>query len=234
MIRVALADRHRLLLDGLEHLLASEPDIQVIASCTSATAALRAVAEHAPDVLVLDVQWPDHDGVSVLRDLERMKAAARVVVIAAELAEEDVLAVVQLGARGLILKDMPAQLLVDCIRQVHAGALWLERQATARALERLVRPRSTESGRGQILTSREIEIVRLATRGLRNKEIGGTLHISEGTVKNHLHNIYEKLGVRDRLQLSLYAQHRDSLQVQTPSPRPADLHRPVLAAGARP
>lgn len=205
MIKVILVDHHQLLLDGLEKLLSVEPDIQVVATCTTGPDMLRAVAKHDPDVLVLDIQMPSDDDFGVLRELSRMNARTRVVVLAAALTDDDVLSVVRLGARGLVLKQMPARLLMDCIRQVHIGGLWLERQATARALETLIRGRIPTGG-ASLLTSRQAEIVRLASRGLRNKEIAERLNIAEGTVKNHLHHIYEKLSVGSRVKLSLLAE----------------------------
>jgi DNA-binding NarL/FixJ family response regulator len=110
--------------------------------------------------------------------------------------------------RGLVLKDMAPYLLVRCTRTVHGGGQWLEKEATGRALERLVAREVARQALARILSRREIELVRLVAQGLRNKQIASCLGISEGTVKIHLHNVYEKLDVANRVELANYARER--------------------------
>jgi DNA-binding NarL/FixJ family response regulator len=112
---------------------------------------------------------------------------------------------IRLGVWGVVLKEMAPRMLMECVRKVHAGEKWLEQQSVTRAIERMQRRESEIDRLTRLLTPRELEIVRLASEGLRNKEIGERLSITEGTVKIHLHNIYEKLGVTGRPQLILYA-----------------------------
>ena len=207
-ITVALADDHPLLLDGLEDLCRQEKDFKVVARCLDGEEALKAVRKHKPDILVLDMRMPVKDGFSVLREIKDEGRATRIVLLTAELDENDVAEAIRLGARGLVLKDMMPKLLVQCIREVHAGRTWLERRSVSDALEKLLQRESGEHEAARLLTRREIEIVKFVAAGARNKEIAKKLFISEGTVKVHLHNIYQKLGLDTRIKLSRYAQEK--------------------------
>lgn len=205
---LVLADDHPIVLDGLERLFTGQPDLAVVARCVDGTEALRAVREHRPDVLVLDVRMPGLDGFAILRELQRDGLPTRVVLLSAELDEDQVLEAVRLGVRGVVLKEMAPRMLVECVRKVVAGEQWIERRSLGRALDRMLRREAGLREVAALLTAREIEIVRLVAEGLRNQAIAERLHISEGTVKVHLHNIYEKLGVGGRLELVLCAQQQ--------------------------
>lgn len=204
-IRIVLADDHPIVLDGLEQLFGTEPDIEVVARVTSATAAVRALEEFKPDVLVLDLAMPGHDGLWVMKQAASRGLSARIVLLTAHVDEQQLLEAVRLDVAGVVLKEMAPRLLVECVRKVHAGEKWLEKHLVARAMERRSSREQELSRLAALLTSRELEIVRLAAEGLRNREIAERLSITEGTVKIHLHNIYEKLGVTGRSQLILYA-----------------------------
>jgi DNA-binding NarL/FixJ family response regulator len=204
-IRLVLADDHPIVLDGLEQLFAMEGDLEVVARANSAEGALRALEEFRPDVLVLDLAMPDHDGLWVMHQAAAARLPTRIVLLTAHLDENKLLEAVKLNVAGVVLKEMAPRLLVECVRKVHAGEKWLEKQSVARAMDRMVR-RDTELHRlSKLLTPREMEILRLAAEGLRNREISERLSITEGTVKIHIHNIYDKLGVSGRPQLILYA-----------------------------
>jgi DNA-binding NarL/FixJ family response regulator len=207
-IHLVLADDHPIILDGLEILFRMEKDIQVVARCVNGEEALQAVRQHRPDILILDIRMPGKDGLAVLREMKDEDLPTRVVLLTVALDEEETLEALRLGVRGVVLKEMAPQMLVQCVRKVHAGEQWLERRSVGRALEKLL---SREAGAREVagvLTPREIEIVRMVASGLRNKEIADKLSISEGTVKIHLHHIYEKLHLNGRLELALYAQDR--------------------------
>jgi len=207
-ITLVTADDHPLLLDAMENLFRLEKDIKVVARCLDGDEAVKAVRRYKPDILVLDIRMPRKDGLGVLRDMRKEKLPTGVVVLTAALDDEEVAEAVRLGARGLVLKELAPKLLVQCVRKVHAGELWLEKHSVSSALEKLLK---RESGRNEVvqsLTSREIEIVKQVAAGLRNIEIAKKLFISEGTVKMHLHNIYQKLGVDSRTQLSRYAREK--------------------------
>jgi len=207
-IRLVLADDHPIVLNGLESLFHLEPDFQVVARCVNGEETLAAVRQHRPDILILDIHMPRKDGLEVLRELDQDQLPTRVVLLAAALEEHEVLEALRLGARGMVLKELAPQLLVQCVRKVHAGGKWLEKQLSARALETLVRRDADARDGKRDLTPRERDIVVMATAGLPTKEMARRLSISEGTVKIHLHNVYKKLKVQNRVELVLYAQSK--------------------------
>jgi DNA-binding NarL/FixJ family response regulator len=197
MTRLVLADDHPIVLDGLEQVFRLESDMQVVGRATSALASLTAVERHRPDVLVLDLSFPDHDATWVLERLPALRTPTRVVVLTAFADEGRLEAVMRLGARGVVLKEMASRVLVECVRAVHAGGTWGPRiTGTPLAV-----PARDEAQPLQGLTTREVEVAGLVALGLRNRDIAERLAISEGTVKIHLHNIYEKLGIEGRSQL---------------------------------
>ena len=204
-IRVALADDHPIVLDGLEQLFRLEPDINVVARCRNADEALRAVRTASPDVLVLDLLMPGGSGLDLLRAMGDKDRRTRIILLTAVIDDDQLLEAIRLGAQGVVLKDMAPQLLVEAIREVHAGGQWLEQGLGGRALRRLLSREKRASEAARLLSSREREIVRLVAAGLRNRAIADRLSISEGTVKVHMHNIYEKLDVNGRVELTNYA-----------------------------
>ncbi len=207
-IRVVLVDDHQIVLHGLEQLFARQPDFEVLHCCSDGASAIDAVVESRPDVLVLDLKMPNQSGLDVLRALAAKRAECRSVLLTAAVRDDEVMEAVKLGAMGLVLKESQPEVLIDCVRKVARGEQWIERETVTRAFRSYVARQSSTPGERSVLTPREIEIVRMVSRGLRNKAIGEQLSISEGTVKVHLHNIYEKLGVDGRLELVLVAQQR--------------------------
>jgi DNA-binding NarL/FixJ family response regulator len=205
-IRIVLVDDHPIFLQGVERLFRLEPDLEVVARSIDGEEALRAVREHRPDVLLLDLRRPGMDGLAVLRELEREGTPTRVVVLTAALDEDDVLAAIELGVRGVVLKEMAPRLLVQAVRKVHAGERWLETRSAALALEKLVRKQAGARAAAEMLTQRETEIVRMVASGLTNKEIASRLKITEGTVKVHVHSVYQKLRVGNRVALMRWAE----------------------------
>lgn len=207
-IRLVIADDHPLILNALEDLFRLEPDVKVLARCRDGEETLQAVRQHRPDLLILDIRMPKKDGFAVLQEMHEEKLPTRVVILAAELDEHEALKVLRRGVGGIVLKEMAPQLLVQCVRKVHAGGQWLERQSTGRVLDRLLQREAGARELAGVLTPREREIMRLVASGLQNKAIAKELFISEGTVKIHLHNIYEKLHIDGRLALLRYAQEK--------------------------
>ena len=205
IIRVAIADDHPLVLTGIDHLLRGHEEFEVVARCSTGAQALDAVDAHRPDILLLDLQLPDIDGLAVLRALQAREPRPRVVLFTAGLTEDQLIEALRHDVRGVVLKEMAPSLLVECLRRVHAGGQWLEKDSAARAMAKLVRNEDRQRKLATLLTPREIEIVRLVRRGLANRQIAHTLGVAEGTVKVHLHNIYEKLSVQRRGQLIAFA-----------------------------
>ena len=208
MIRLVLADDHPIVLQGLQQLFERHDDFQVVASCPDGTMALAAVTEHRPDVLVMDLRMPGQSGLDVLRILSARQEPCRTVLLTAIVRDDEVMEAVKLGVRGIVLKESSPEVLVDCVRRVHRGEQWIERETVTRALQRVLNRDGSDRDAGDPLTPREIEIVRMVAQGLRNKVIAERLSISEGTVKVHLHNVYEKLAVDGRLELVLSAQQK--------------------------
>jgi DNA-binding NarL/FixJ family response regulator len=204
-VTLVLGDEHPIVLDGLERLFRLEKNFKILARCTTGDDTLRAVRQHRPDILVFDIHIPWGSGLSVLKELTKSKLPTRSVIFTARLKEEEMLEAIRLGISGMVLKEMPPKLLIECIMKVRAGKKWFERDSSARALEKLAQRETTTRLAYELLSSRQMEILRMVGAGLHNKEIGKKLFISEGTVQVHLHNIYGKLDVKSRLDLALYA-----------------------------
>jgi len=194
------------ILQGLTLLLRQEPDLEVLAVCRDGEETLQAVRQFQPDVLILDILMPGKDGLAVLRELRQLEIPTRVILLTAAIDEDNLLEAMRLGVGGVVLKEMAVPLLIQCVRKVYAGDQWLERHSIGRAMEKMLRREAGTREVAKLLTPRELEIVRLAASGLRNKEIASRLKISEGTVKIHLHRSYEKLHVDSRIALLRYAQ----------------------------
>jgi len=207
-IRILLADDHPIVLDGLEALFRLEPDIEVVGRCLAGDEVLPAVKQHRPDLLLLDIRMPGMDGMEVVRALRRERLTTRVVLLAATFDDDQVVEALRLGVRGMVLKELAPPLLIECVRRVHAGGQWIEQQASGRALQALVHRDAVAKELAHELTPREIELVRLAASGLRNREMSRRLAISEGTVKMHLHNVYRKLKLENRVALANYARSK--------------------------
>jgi DNA-binding NarL/FixJ family response regulator len=208
-IRLVVADDHAIVLKGLASLLALEPDLTVVATCADGEAALEAVRRHGPDVLLLDVRMPGPmDGLGVLRALRGTPHSPRVILLSAAVDEDEMLEAMRLGVAGIILKDRPPEILLKGIRKVHAGEQWIDKQSVSRALERMLRREAGEREIARVLTPREIDIIRLVAQGLGTKAIAARMSIAEGTVKTHLHHIYEKLNLDGRVALTLFAREK--------------------------
>lgn len=204
-IRVIITDDHPLVLNGLYHLLQEHKDFEVLDRCSSGADALVAVRRHRPDILILDLMMPLMDGLQVARELHRTGDMPHVVLLTAQLHEDQLIEALHLGVRGFILKEMATKFLVECLRRVHAGGQWLEKDSASRAMAKLVRREAKGREIANLLTPREIEVVRMVAKGLTNKEIAGQLCIADGTVKIHLHNIYEKVKINRRAELVRFA-----------------------------
>ena len=201
MIRIVLADDHPIVIDGLSQVLRLERDMEVVARATTAEAAVAAVGVHEPDVLLLDMAMPARDGLWVLAALRERRSATRVVVLTAHADAEVFAQARSLGAAAMVLKEMQSNHLIECIRAVHAGQPWSGQRLVDERVSQLGRGGSEATALMAQLTPREGEVVRMTAAGLRNQDIAARLGISEGTVKQHLHKVYDKLGVNGRPEL---------------------------------
>lgn len=213
-IRVLIADDHPIVRDGLKKLLLLEDDIKVVGEACDGRQVLELMQEHEPDVLLLDLRMPNLDGLSVLQSLQQTGRRTKVIVLTASDDKNEFVQAMKLGCSGIVLKQTAPELIVKSIRKVNAGEIWLDSHTTAAVMRQFASPADTLSGSNgkarerSPLSTREREIVQLVAQGYKNKEMAEKMFISEQTVKNHLHNIFDKLGVSDRLELALYAIHK--------------------------
>jgi two-component system, NarL family, nitrate/nitrite response regulator NarL len=209
-----IADDHPVVRVGLRNMLQSDGQIKVVAEAKDGIEALNMVRTLRPDILLLDLAMPKMPGMDALRELTGESTTTRTIVLTGLIDKRQILEALQLGARGVVLKDAVIDHLTACVRAVMQGQYWLE----GRTVQNLVQvlhdlaaqtappPRKTFG-----LTSRELEVVSLITEGSTNKHIAQTFGISEETVKRHLTNIFNKLGVGTRLELALFALNHNLL-----------------------
>jgi DNA-binding NarL/FixJ family response regulator len=203
MVRVLLADDHPIVVQGLLALCATEPDLEVVATCSDGRQLLEALHTHPADVVLLDQNMPGLTGTAVLRRLAEEGELPPAILLTGSLPEEQALEAVRLGVRAIVLKEEAPRLLLDTIRAVARG----ERPIPPELVARAYGPRRSEVMNGhERLTTAELKIVRLVCRGLPNKHIARELDISEATVKIHLHRVFRKLNVSNRVQLTIRAQ----------------------------
>lgn len=202
-ISLVLAGHHPLTLCGLSQVFEKEGDCTVLAVCADADSILEAVRRHQPDIVILDL---DRHGVfKVLRRIQRARLSTRVVVLAAASDDNEMVDVVRLGARAVVLKELPPEAFVTCIRKVHDGERSPEEQSNGGLVSKLFKSGTSTRHTPRQLTPRESEIARLAVLGISTRDIAARLDVKQGTVKIHLHSIYEKLNVGGRLGLILFA-----------------------------
>ena len=208
-VRVVIVDDHTLFREGLRTILGMEDDIEVVADAESAEDIVELVWQTRPDVLLLDIRMPQGSGLDAVPAVLRISPRTQVLVLTACDEKEEHVRAFKLGAKGVILKDSARQTLMQAIHAVCAGQVWVDPRMTTALVEELSHLGPESGGGGgrdeNGLTERELEIVRLVASGYKNKEVGATLTISERTVKTHLTNVFQKLGVRDRVGLVMYA-----------------------------
>jgi len=214
LIRIVIADDHPIFRDGLRKLLMLEEDFRVVAEARDGKEVLEVLDEHQPDILLLDLKMPGLDGLTALQKLQNSRTKTKVIVLTASEDKNQFVQAMKFGTCGIVLKQTATELLIKSIRKVHAGEIWLDSHTTAAVMRQFSSPMESTplGGRDRDrspLSQREREIVVLVAQGFKNKEMAEKMFISEQTVKNHLHNIFDKLGVSDRLELALYAIHKN-------------------------
>ena len=205
--RILIADDHPIFRDGLRRLLEGESDLRVVGEAVDAAEAVRLARSLTPDVLLLDVAMPKVSGLEALQMVTQAPSAPRVILLTAAIDKADIVKALQLGARGVVLKESATSLLFKAIRIVMDGGYWVGRESVSDLLLALQRLSPEPEARPQTfdLTQRELQIIALVVEAAGNKKIADTLAISEKTVKHHLTNVFEKLGVSSRLELALFA-----------------------------
>ena len=202
MYSVILSDDHPLLLRGLCELLMCEPGFAIVGSTTRGTEALELIRTHVPSVAVLDIMMPDLGGMAILNAIRATNLGTKVVFLTATISSRQISEALELNIDGLLLKESAPEELIDCLDRVVRGEKWLPADLLARAADEMQGMKRSASAS---LTSREREIVECLCRGLSNKAIARKLGTTDGTVKVHLHNIYQKLGVPNRTTLAAMA-----------------------------
>ncbi len=209
--RILIADDHPIFRDGLKRLLESEPDFKVVGEACDGVEAVKLVRQLKPEILLLDLAMPRRPGLEALREMNSgpTSSSVRVILLTAAAEKDQIVEALQLGARGVVLKDSATQILLKSIRAVMNGEYWVGRESVANLvqyLRTLVDSSSHESRKKRYgLTPREFEVISAVVAGYANKEIAEYFKISEDTVKHHLSNIFDKVGVSTRLELALFA-----------------------------
>jgi two-component system response regulator DevR len=196
-VRVVLVDDHDLIVEGLRHVLADKSTIEVSAVADTAAAAIRVCGQSPPDVVVMDYHLPDGDGIETARRIRAQHPDVKVLMLTAQDKESVLMRAVEAGCSGFVTKDRAKAELVDAIGVVAAGEAWIPPELLSRLLPRL---RPTYRGVGADLSAREIEVLRLAARGLANSAIAAELHISVHTARNHMQNALAKLQAHSKLE----------------------------------
>ena len=208
-MRILIADDHPIFRDGLKRLLESEGEFKVIGEACDGIEAVSMARQLIPEVMLLDLAMPRRQGLETLRELASDARSVRVILLTAAAEKEQIVEALQLGARGVVLKDSATQILLKSIRAVMNGEYWVGRESVSNLVEylrTLVTPASAFPQRNKYrLTPRELEIIAAVVAGFANKEIAQHFKISEDTVKHHLSNIFDKVGVSSRLELALFA-----------------------------
>jgi two-component system, NarL family, nitrate/nitrite response regulator NarL len=208
-VRIVIADDHAMFRDGLKRLLETETGLRVVGEAADGAEAVKLARRFKPEILLLDLAMPKHPGLEALRELSSDSVPTRIVLLTAAIEKDQIVEALQLGARGVVLKDSATQVLINAIREVMRGQYWVGRETISNLLQYLktvtaaapIREPSKRFG----LTARELEVISAIVAGYTNKDIAQQFNISQDTVKHHLSKIFDKLGVSTRLELALFA-----------------------------
>jgi DNA-binding NarL/FixJ family response regulator len=202
--RILIVDDHPVIQAGLMSMLSTHPEVKVMGSASSGEEALARMEEDMPDIVLLDLRMPGMTGIDILLAMREKKASARAIVLTSFETDENIYRAIQIGAQGYLLKDTSQREMLQAIATVHGGRKYIPAQIAARLAERMMR---------SSLTTRELEILNMLSKGLTNKQIGRALKISDNTVRNHVNSILEKLEVADRTEAVTVAIQQGIIQV---------------------
>lgn len=211
-IRILIADDHAIFRDGLRRLLEADPGLRVVGEAADGLEALQLALKLKPDILLLDLAMPRQTGLDTLPELARSCPELRTIVLTAAVEKPEIVSALQMGARGVVMKEAATQTLLNSIRAVMKGEFWVGRDSVSDLVQflregirgpRVKQPLRKDYG----LTPRELDVVAAIVAGYTNRDMAQKFSISEDTVKHHLTNIFDKLGVSNRLELALFAVH---------------------------
>lgn len=203
-IRILIADDHSMVREGLKQLVELEDDIIVVAQAGNGSEAIEKIIEYKPDVVLLDINMPEMNGLEVLSYLNQNDISANVLILTIHNEIEYLYKAVEIGVKGYVLKDSESDVLIRAIRSVYQGESYIQPNMASLLFKKMNNEESM-SAQNTRLTKREVEVLKLITEGLLNKEIAHRLCISEKTVKNHVSNIFKKIEVSDRTQAAVFA-----------------------------
>jgi two-component system, NarL family, nitrate/nitrite response regulator NarL len=210
-IRILIIDDHAVIRSGLRMLVEHDSNMSVVALAGNRIEALESASRERPDIIILDLLLGDDDGLAFLPQLCNASPSSHVLVLTGVQDPDSHRKAIRRGARGIVLKEHAAEVLLKAIKKVHAGEVWIERSMMGSVIEDFTKPSPAdpEEAKIQTLTNRELEVITLVGEGLKNKQIADRLFISETTVTHHLSSVFSKLEVSDRLELIIYAfRHR--------------------------
>src|SRR5262245_24742587 len=207
LIRIMIVDDHAVIRTGLRMLIEQDPTMKVVAMAGTCEEAVDLANKEMPDLIILDLILGDGDGLTIIPDLTRTSPRSKVLVLTGVRNSDSHRLAIRRGAMGIVLKEHAAESLLKAIRKVDDGEVWIERSMMGSLLKNLDKPAEANPEEAKIrsLTDREREVISLVGEGLKNKQIGERLFISETTVTHHLSSVFSKLEVSDRLELIIYA-----------------------------
>jgi len=208
-IRIFVVDDHVLYRESVVAVLDAQRDLKVVGQGNTAEESKARLSDSKPDVVLCEMKLPGQGGLDLLRDVPSLSPTSRMIAISSTETANDVVEAMRRGARGFLAKQCPVELFLKCVRKVHSGEIWLNGPLTEAVLHAFGSQQAPSKLDGKTeLSRREMEVIQLVVQGYKNRDIAQSLFISEKTVKNHLSAIFNKLGVSDRLELTLYAFER--------------------------